>query len=629
MGRKSRDKRNRPAASAAEAASSAPRWGQRQWILCAALITLVFAVFGQVRSHSFLNYDDAQFVFQNDQVLQGLSLASIRWALTSTSLGWYPLTWLSHMLDVQLWGLRSGMHLLTNVTLHATTTCLLFAAIRQLTDDHSGWRSAFVAALFAIHPMHVESVAWASERKDTLSTLWIVLALLRYARNPQRRWPVALAFAASLASKQMYVTFPLLLLILDFWPLGRLSSWSNLASAIRSKAPLIALSVAGCVMAVIGQRNINAIQSLRTVTIGQRISNAAVSVVTYLAQMIMPRSMALPVPEHPVSLVAALLSTVILIGVTAAALATRRSRPALVVGWSWYLLTLLPVSGLVQIGRQARADRFTYFAFVGLFLAIAFDPGWRRMPARLLVPAAGAVIVILAAVAFHQAGYWKSSETLFSHTLAVTRDNTEAEYLLGQSLELSDPDRAIPHLRRAAQLIEREQIHPDWHSQAYVSMGTSMLVKARTLPIDERRHHLIREAMSQYDRALVIDPAAPHAENNLAVARQMLAQTPPDPSEAELARHLQAGAALSRQNHPQEAVAELVKAVGLAPGRVAPHVYLALAQVQAHHLDAAVAELEEARRLDSREANALVTAALQLQPASGNLEALLVRLRSR
>lgn len=628
MGRKSRDKRDRVPASATELEPAGRWWGRQEWMISGVLVALIVAVFGQVESHSFLNYDDGQFIFQNDQVMRGLSLPSIRWALTSTNLGWYPLTWLSHMLDVDLWGLRAGMHLLTNVAVHAITTCLLFAAIRRLTEDTAGWRSAFVAALFAIHPMHVESVAWASERKDTLSTLWIVLALLLYARNPQRRWPVALAFAASLASKQTYVTFPLLLLILDFWPLGRIRTREDLSSTIRAKLPFIALAIGGAVMAVIGQHNINAIQSVSSVPIGQRLCNAAVSVVTYLSQMVVPRAMALPVPAHPVDLVLALLFGGCLFAVTAAAIVTARSRPALVAGWSWYLITLLPVAGLVQIGRQARADRYTYFAFIGLFLAIAFDPWWRRLTPLLAASVSSAVVLIFAAVAFHQVRYWQSSETLFTHTLAVTRDNTEAEYLLGQSLELSDPDRAIPHLRRAAQLIEKERIRPDWHSQIYVSLGTSMLVKARALPVDRAREQWIRDAIAQYRHSLVIDPAAPHATNNLAVASQMLAQPQPAPGEAEAASHLQAGAALSRQNHPEDAVAELEKAVRLVPKAVEPHVYLALALVQAHHLDAAVAELEVARQLNPRRSNELVTSALRLQPGPGNLDALIEKLRS-
>ena len=628
MGRKSRDKRDRAPAPAADTAST-PSGLRREWILSVALVALTFAVFGQVGSHSFLNYDDGQFLYQNDPVLQGLSLHSLRWALTSVSLGWYPLTWIAHMLDVELWGLNAGMHLLTNVALHAITACLLFAAIRRLTGDRSLWRSAFVAALFAIHPMHVESVAWASERKDTLSTLWIVLALLVYARRPERKWPTALAFAASLASKQMYVTFPILLLVVDFWPLARLRNRQDLAPRMWEKLPLFVLSLGGCVMAVIGQHNIKAIQSVVDVPIGQRGANAVVSTVIYLVQLVVPLGMALPIPMHPIGVVAAGLAAGVLCTITAGAFIVARERPAIAAGWLWFLITLLPVIGLVQIGNQARADRYTYFAFIGIFLAITFDPYWQALPRRLLAGIAVAVLLSLGVVAFHQAGYWRSSETLFAHTLAITRDNAEAEYLLGQALELSDPDRAIPHLKRASQLIESSRSHPDWHSQTYVSQGTSMLVKARSLPVDQARDALIRDAMAQYQHALLIDPAAPHAKNNLAVAAQMLAQPRPDRNDADAARHLQAGAALSRQNHPDDAVAELMKAVTLAPKAVAPHVYLALALVQAKHFDAAVAELEVSRSLDASQANGLVTSALQLQPGSANLDALIARLRSR
>ena len=628
MGRKSRDKRNRaPVSPAGFDPAGATGERRRAWLVSAALVALTFAVFGQVASHSFLNYDDGQFLYQNDAVMQGLSLSSIRWALTSTSLGWYPLTWLSHMLDVELWGLRPGMHLLTNVALHAITSCLLFAGIRRLTGDF--WRSAFVAALFAIHPMHVESVAWASERKDTLSTLWIVLALLFYARNPERKLPVVLAFAASLASKQMYVTFPALLLVVDFWPLARLRSRQEVLPRILEKVPVFVLSLGGCVMAVIGQRSLNAVQSVASVAIGQRVANAAVSAVTYLIQLVLPHHLALPIPFQPIGAGAAALALAILVAITAAAFFVARQRPAITAGWLWYLITLSPVIGLVQIGTQARADRYTYFAFVGIFLAVASDQWSRRIPRRALGTAAIVAVIAYAAVAFHQAGYWKSSTSLFSHALAVTGDNAQAEYLLGQSLELSDPDRAIPHLQRAAKLNESQRVRPDWHSQTFVSMGTSMLVKARAMPVDTARDRLIQDAISQYQRALQVDPAAPHAKNNLAVAARMLLEPKPDPNEAAVLQHLQAGAALSRQNHPEDAVAELQQAVKLAPKLVPPHVYLALALVQAKHLDAAIAELEVSKSLDPAQANQLVTSALQLQPGAGNIDALIAKLQAR
>lgn len=628
MGRKSRDKRNRaPVSPAALAAAGATGVRRGAWLASAALVALTFAVFGQVGSHSFLNYDDGQFLYQNDAVMRGLSLSSIRWALTSTSLGWYPLTWLSHMLDVELWALRPGMHLLTNVALHAITACLLFSGIRRLTGDF--WRSAFVAALFAIHPMHVESVAWASERKDTLSTLWIVLALLFYARNPERKLPVVLAFAASLASKQMYVTFPALLLVVDFWPLARLRSRQEVLPRILEKVPLFVLSMGGCVMAVIGQRNLNAVQSVASVPIGQRIANAAVSTVTYLTQLVAPHDLALPIPFHPIGAEAAALALAILLAITAAAFFVVRQRPAITAGWLWYLITLSPVIGLVQIGTQARADRYTYFAFIGIFLAVAFDQWSRHIPRRALGAAAIVSVIAYAAVAFHQADYWKSSTTLFSHTLAVTGDNAQAEYLLGQSLELSDPDRAIPHLQRAARLNQSQRVRPDWHSQTFVSMGTSMLVKARAMPVDTARDRLIQDAISQYQRALQVDPEAPHAKNNIAVAARMLLEPKPDPNEVAVLQHLQAGAALSRQNHPEDAVAELQKAVELAPKLVPPHVYLALALVQAKHLEAAITELEVSKSLDPAQANQLVSSALQLQPGAGNLDALIAKLQAR
>src|ERR1700686_4630893 len=255
MGRKAREKQIRTAAEPRVAtASPVPGgWSWREWTIVAFLAAITIAVFRQLTPHAFLNFDDGQFIYENQHVLHG----DIGWALTSSELGWYPLTWLSHMLDAAVWGQRAGMHLLPGLLRHVVSAILLFLALRRLT--YAAWPSAFVAALFAIHPMHVESVAWASERKDTLSTLLAMLALWLYARAPRRMLGVSIALALSLMAKQMYITLPLFFLLLDFWPGERIHTLKDLRRCAAEKWPLFALSVAGAVAAFAGQSNLKAV----------------------------------------------------------------------------------------------------------------------------------------------------------------------------------------------------------------------------------------------------------------------------------------------------------------------------------------------------------------------------------
>src|SRR4051812_43316701 len=320
MGRKARQKqllRSQPEPVAVAAATDAPllpppRWEARDWTIAALLVALTFIVFAQVTTHSFINYDDGKFIYENQHVLN----RDVSWALTSAQVGWYPLTWLSHMLDVTIWGSRAGMHLLTGVFLHALSTLLLFLALRQLT--RAPWSSAFIAALFAIHPMHVESVAWAAERKDTLSTLFAMLALWLYARAPRRMLGVSIAMALSLMAKQMYVTLPFVFLLLDVWPLNRLRSFDDLRQRVVEKWPLFLLAIAGAFAAVIGQRSLNAMQSATGLPMGDRIANALIAYAAYIRKLFVPTGMALPYPLVHVSLIAALVSLLVLAAITIA-----------------------------------------------------------------------------------------------------------------------------------------------------------------------------------------------------------------------------------------------------------------------------------------------------------------------
>jgi tetratricopeptide (TPR) repeat protein len=550
-----------------------------------ALVVLTLAVFGQVASHSFLNYDDDQFVTTNQHVLH----PSLSWAFTSTELGWSPLIWLSHVLDVELFGLAAGKHLLMNVLLHAANACLLFAAMRRLT--RATWPSAFVAALFAVHPAHVESVAWVAERKDTLSTLFALVALLLYARAPERKVGVAVAMALSLMSKTMYMTLPFVLLLLDVWPLERLRTMRDLRARVTEKLPLFALTVAGIGIAVIGQKNLHA---FNPIPLSARVANALLAYAAYLRKLFIPTSLALPYPLRAVSTTAAIAAALLLIAITAAALfAWRRGAPWWAVGWFWFLGTLVPVIGLVQIGGQSMADRYTYFSYIGLFMAIAF--GIRAAEAgRYIGPL---IILVLAALSFRQTGFWKDPETLFTHAIAVTGDNPIAEYNLGQVLELKQPDASIEHLRRAIALTESElragAVMPEWYPQAYVGTATAMLMKARNLPAGAERETLMRESIALNRRALEIKPGTPHAVNNIALAQQMLA-----PAAASPANAINAGVALSQQGKMDEAIAQFRRAVEIAPQSVEARVYLALGLLQAGKHADGVATLRQAQMID-------------------------------
>ena len=586
-------------------------WDQRDAMVVALLAAITLAVFAQVVTHEFLHYDDGLFIYENGYVMRGLTGPSIDWAIHSASLGWYPLTWLSHMLDVELWGTRAGAHLLINMLIHVISTSLLYLALRRMTS--AVWPSAIVAALFAIHPMHVESVAWASERKDTLSTLFAMVTLLVYAIAPQRRIILAITFALSLMAKQMYVTLPFVLLLLDYWPMQRRRRFAE-------KIPLFALSAIGCVVAVIGQRNLRAVQSAEIFPFATRVANALVAYVRYLGKLFVPIDLAVLYPLQSISVTQTIGAALLLSAITIAVIRFRAAAPYLLVGWLWFIGTLIPVIGIVQIGTQAIADRYTYFPYVGLFIAIVW--GLRSlMPERILLTTAAIVVMLFAAISFRQVRYWKNTETLFRHTLRVTPPNALAEYTLGQALQLTQPDRAIFHLRRTIELRQHDRMTPpEVEAQAYVGLGTALLMKARPLPAGAPRDAMIDEAVAQYDRALAIDPTAEHAKNNIAVANQMRSQTT-------LNALLNNGTAFSQQRKYDEAIAEFRKAVALSPGSVEAHVYLALGLLLTKRNAEGVVELRNAKALDAMKANEFVTKAMQLPARADNLDRLIASSR--
>jgi len=349
--------------------------GVTSLLVCLGLVAVTWAVFGQTLAHDFVNFDDHIYVYENPLVVKGLSTEGIVGAFTHThALNWHPLTTLSHMLDCQLYGLNAGGHHLTNVILHTISVLLLFLVLSQMTGGL--WRSAFVAALFAIHPLHVESVAWVAERKDVLSGVFFMLTLAaysHYARAPSRSryLLVALLFACGLMSKPMLVTLPFVLLLLDYWPLDKFKDensevGSRLRRLVMEKIPFLALSTCSCLVTLFTQRQgPHAIDQLPFLW---RLNNAFVSYLTYIWQMLWPVRLAVfyPHPNNRLPLVEVTVAIAFLIGVSLLVIRLRQSKPYLVTGWFWYLGMLVPVIGLIQVGEQAHADRYTYLPQIGL-----------------------------------------------------------------------------------------------------------------------------------------------------------------------------------------------------------------------------------------------------------------------
>ena len=594
-------------------------------LVLAALVALNLIVFAQTLGHQFVNYDDGQYVFENPHVKKGLTGESIRWALTSTELGYYPLTWLSHMLDVELFDLNPRAHHATAVLLHILSTVVLYFALRRLTG--SDLRSAVVAALFAIHPMHVESVAWVSERKDTLSTLFGMLALAAY---PQRKIVVALAFAASLASKQMLVTLPFVLLLIDFWPLRR-RDWKR---AVIEKIPLFALTIAGAVLAVIGQRQLEAMQTTEVVSMSDRLQNALFAYAAYVGKLLWPANLAVLYPFEPVSGGEAAIGLVVVAALVALAVfAARRGYRPLFTGIFWFLGTLVPVIGIVHIGAHSMADRYTYFPYIGLFIALVW--GLSDLADRLKLPegapaiVAALAIAVCTAVAWKQTTYWRNSETLFTRTIAVTGPNAIMEYSLGQSLQLTEPDRALTHLRCAIEIVGGTR-NP-FVAQFHTGVGTALLMKARSERDATAAVKLIDEAAAAYNRAIEIDPAGSgNARRNLALAAEMKRQVRPAETAAEdaqISALFDSGLRSLAANDFEAAIATFRRAMDLDPAAVDARIYLALTFMRAQRNAEALQQLEEARQLDPERANRYVTRALRMPEGANNLDALIARLR--
>ena len=444
------------------------------WRVCLFLALVTSALYWPVRHFEFNNYDDAQYLIENPHVQNGLTAGSIRWAFESGyAANWHPLTWLSHLLDITLYGFNAGGHHFTNLLFHVANTVLLFLLLRQYTG--ALWRSAFAAALFAWHPLHVESVAWVAERKDVLSAFFWMLTLLAYgkyaqdqSKRPENSPPqsgadlyfvLAIAsFALGLMAKPMLVSLPLVLLLLDYWPLKRLSGPRSpvtpaadddtfpahhrltLVAAVVEHSPCIILAALSCLITFRVQNRYGAVEELSKFPLSERIANSLVAYVTYLAKLFWPARLAIPYPyNHNLPAVEVIVAALVLVAISALALYSIKSRPVLFVGWLWFLITLIPVIGLVQVGGEPMADRYTYIPSIGIFMMVAwliFGCLDARSPARkpLAFALPSLILVACLVTASRQISYWKDSITLWTHAIAVTKDNAVAHCNLGAAL---------------------------------------------------------------------------------------------------------------------------------------------------------------------------------------------------
>ena len=443
-----------------------------------ALLLATFAVYAQVRHFDFVNYDDPDYTTGNVHVRQGLTGQGLEWALTSRdAANWFPVTWVSHMMDAQFFGLDSGWDHLHNVLLHALAAILLFIFLGRATGTL--WRSALVAFLFALHPLHVESVAWVAERKDVLSACFWFLTLWAYVRYTERPgWgrylAVVLGFCLGLMAKPMVVTLPFVLLLLDYWPLAYMQKgWRK---AVLEKIPLIGLSGAAAAITYLVQDHAGAVKA---VPLGTRLANATLSYAIYLEKTFWPSRLAVFYPyPRDFAFLPILGGAFLLAGVTSGVIVLRRRLPYLLTGWGWFVVTLVPVIGLVQVGGQARADRYMYIPMVGLLIMVVWGAAeiLERLRAKVLaVPVAAAACLACAALSWIQVGNWRNSETLFRHALEVTSENSVANHNLGNTL-MASPGRlseAIPYLETAV------RIDPD-SVPAHTDLGSALARSGRT-----------------------------------------------------------------------------------------------------------------------------------------------------
>jgi tetratricopeptide (TPR) repeat protein len=581
-----------------------------------ALVTL--AVHGQVLGHDFLHYDDSVYVTENPAVRGGLDWEGARWAFTSMyRSNWFPLTWLSHMLDCQLFGLNPAGHHFTNLLLHMLNTLLLFAVLQRMTGAQR--RSALVAALFAIHPLHVESVAWVATRKDVLSTFFALLAIWFYAgyaqqatggRNRRRDYGLALLFfAMGLMAKSMLVTLPFVLLLLDYWPLRRFplppeprrrkkvkqtEPRVRPQSLLWEKLPFFALTLVSCVITFTAQRSGGSVAALEQLSLWRRLDNAVISYVAYVWKTLVPKELCAfyPFPVTPQLLWQFGAALLLLAGVSYLAVWSWRERRYLAVGWLWYLGTLVPVIGLVQVGEQALADRYTYVPLIGLFIVLSWGvhdllTRWKA-DARIFSALGLLLVAALAVPAARQVAHWKNEKTLFQHALAVTQGNFTAHNNLGNVFsQEGDHQQAIRHFQAA---LEIRPSYPKAHNNlanAYLELGE------------------LDAALRHFERALELAPDSFQVHYNMARALVRLGRL--EEAAGHYARAIELnpglvpayrslGILLVQLGRPAEAERYLREAIRLQPGDALAHHSLGDAYRKLGRREAAIASYSQALR---------------------------------
>jgi len=630
-----------------------------EWVRSTALITLFIgictaAAYWQVSDHSFINFDDNIYVTANSHVQQGITAQGVSWALRmGEGPYWHPLTWLSHMLDVELFGLDAGMHHLMNLLFHVLNVILLFTALRMATG--SPWRSAFVVALFALHPVNVDTVAWVAERKNLLSTsFWMLttIAYVHYVRCPSipRYCSVVLAFVLGLLAKPMLVTMPFVLLMLDYWPLERVLAVPGERSGFRiegerigrlmaEKVPLLVLSAASIVLSAMSMSDIGVSVTRELVPLGLRMKNALVSYPVYLGKLFWPADLTFfyPYPEV-VSLWQVAGALLVVLGITLAATWSFRRAPWFIVGWLWFLGTLMPVLGLVQGGLwPAIAERWEYVPSIGIFMIAAWGVphlvGRVRIPRTVLPAAVGMMIVACMVLTLQQVRVWKDDFTLFSHGVAVNPDNYVAQVNLGEVMARNGRyDDAIFRFREALRVYPADTLALTGLAQAYRELGETgkaqeyYLEALRYRPDDPKISSRIAmlyaetgqddKAMDIYARMMEHDPSHAGAEYGLGVlyarkgdpvrAEEHLRRSLRlNPSDAEVHRSL--GVVLMSQGRARDAERHFAEAARIDPESEEIQGYLAQARSQREKIEADIAALALKRRSEPGNGTVLQT----------------------
>jgi tetratricopeptide (TPR) repeat protein len=641
-------------------------------VAAATIVVTILVVYARSLTYPFTNFDDFDYIVDNRHINTGLTLANIRWALTAMyASNWHPLTWISHQLDVSLFGVDAGKLRIVSILLHAASTVLLLVFLVRTTGRK--WASAAAAALFALHPLRVESIVWVSERKDTLSTFLFLATLLAYAgylrkRSATRYLLTFVLFVLGLSAKPMLITLPFVLLLLDYWPLKR----ELTPRLILEKLPFFALTIPSAIITMHAQK-----EAIHPIAIGVRIANAVVAYVAYLGKIAIPTSLAVMYPfRDQIGGAEAVVSAIVLIAITVIVIRFAKRFPYLLIGWLWYLGTLVPVIGIVQVGGQAMADRYTYIPSIGVTVAIVWlIADLLHGRATLEIGIATAILAaVLAVLTYVQVGTWHDTLTLFEHAVAVTPQNPQSlnalgrEYLfrnqydlaqeqfkaaiavdshyddahdaLGSTLsELGDAEGAEREFRAAIALNPRPVYFRDLGqllaTTGRIDEALSMYQKATGAQRDPEALAEIAaikgdadNAIRYYREAIEERPRAPDLHNNLAA---MLAhkgledqamveyQTAVSIAPKQFDAHMNLGAILTRHKRNDEALREFRAAAEIRPNSPEPHVYLALLYAQTNHTADAIAELRAAGEIDEAAANEELTTALGLQPKPTNL----------